>query len=587
MISIERTIEKLKKEGLDLASITKCLDFLRHIYIGENIRGEGILLSRNTIDEHEREFQILLEKGFIEGGSFGNSYGLYKVTPRERTLGNRLVEKQIKRERENVKKELSRLPQRLISFLVHEYIDGKLVFEKGYATGRDWRKLVLKFGEVESLRQRLFSILEDVGLCVVTRDYDLYKGVHIHLEHFVISPETCDFLSEIYLQQGLTWDEQHDFRVYHFLLSKLQRLPEHKRISINFSELRLQGPFGLLYPKLESLLKELAELKIITRFEFTNYEQFGFIVPDKDIMNEHLERQVRQKISHTLEIVIHSKGDKVLDRYELITLLGVGAQKRTWKAVDHELDREVALKRLLNMREIEVLLGEAKVAGKLKHQNIARLFNIHKDQGYLVEEFVNGDNLEKIMKDHVLRGTWFDVVKSIDILKQLLEAVSYTHQNVKPPRIHGDIKPANIMIQKDGVVKLTDFGVGKILSKRRNTEYSVEDRKLGSINWLAPEVLKGGRRTRQSDLFSLGIVAYLLFTQNHPFLHPSGCISIEELIKSKTFHPIPLTDHNPSISETLNEIVFGLLEKKVRSRSRNATKVLEKLSNVCVRKVAS
>jgi len=288
-----------------------------------------------------------------------------------------------------------------------------------------------------------------------------------------------------------------------------------------------------------------------------------------------------ESLESSVESETHYEGEEVLSRYKLVAMLGKGAQKETWKAVDLKLGgREIALKILRNMRDLEDLRREARVAGKLKHRNIAEVLNIHDDEGFLVEEFITGDNLENVIKDHIINGSWFQRLECIDILKQLLEAICHAHEDVKPPRIHGDIKPANVMIQKDGVVKLTDFGVGKILTKSRKKEYSIEDQKLGSYNWLAPEVLRGGRLSKRSDLFSLGMIAYILFTQKHPFLHPSGSIQITELIKSKTFHSVSPSECDTTIPEELNEIVVKLLEKKVRSRYGNARVVLRKIFEV-------
>lgn len=321
---------------------------------------------------------------------------------------------------------------------------------------------------------------------------------------------------------------------------------------------------------------------------FQKLEKAEEFLTQLNLANANVERlteenqELSQKIE-SLEVSVESKthytDEKLLNRYKLVAMLGRGAQKETWKAVDLKLGgREVALKILRNMRDLEDLRREARVAGKLKHRNIAEVLNIHDDEGYLVEEFIKGDNLENIMKDHITKGSWFNTLESIDILKQLLEAICHAHEDIKPPRIHGDIKPANVMVQKDGVVKLTDFGVGKILSKRRRKEYSVGDRKLGSTNWLAPEVLRGGQLSKRSDLFSLGMIAYILFAQKHPFLHLSGSTPISELIKSKTFHSTSLSEYDPTIPEELSEIVVKLLDKRVKKRYGDARVVLKDIS---------
>ena len=268
---------------------------------------------------------------------------------------------------------------------------------------------------------------------------------------------------------------------------------------------------------------------------------------------------------------------RITRRYELVQKLGEGQQKKTFKAIDHDLgDRVVVIKLLHNKEELKDLRKEGNVAGPLyRHNNIATIFDIDDVNGLLVEEFIEGENLENVMRDHCLKGTWFKTSNALDVLRQLLAAVNYVHSL---DRIHGDIKPANIMIQIDGTLKRTDFGVAKILSE--DSDYTVKEGGLGSVNYAAPERLRGRHRRKQSDLFSVGIVAHQLLTQRHPFLHPSGCIQIRELTLSSRFHPSRLTDYNPNLPESLDTIVLKLLETNLRKRYKSSNQVLDDLSRV-------
>jgi len=221
---------------------------------------------------------------------------------------------------------------------------------------------------------------------------------------------------------------------------------------------------------------------------------------------------------------------------------------------------------------------EARIAGPLTHKNIVQILDIYEEYGFLVEEFVEGKDLESLIKEHIAKGTWFTIEEAVSIIKQILEAINYLH-TFNPPRIHGDIKPANILIQGDKTVKLTDFGVGKILLEETRENYE-EGRRLGSLNYQAPEVFRGHPRDKQTDLFSIGVVAYLLLTQQHPFLHPSGLVSSSILIKSRKFRPPPPNKYNKKISEKLNSIVLKLIEKNRKKRYKNAACVLRDLKDV-------
>jgi len=310
MSSIKRTVEKLKDEKLNNIEISNCIDLLRYIYIGENIRSEGILQTDNFIKEYKKESQILLKLELIEEEKWYRHY-LYKVSPQARRTGSKLVGEKIEKEREYIKRTLKLQPQKLISFLVHEYINKELAFEKEKVFIWDWKQLILRNTEVEKLRQILFSLLKNKDLCVITRSYVSTRGGELREECYVISPEVREFLSELYPMKGLNQDDENYCKLYDLLLTKLLYLSEGiSTIEINEDELRLLGDIHVFYPKLKSMLEELLEQLMIDSLQFDIRGTSIFTVVHKSNIEAYLNFRIQQIINGLLEIGIPKKEEK-------------------------------------------------------------------------------------------------------------------------------------------------------------------------------------------------------------------------------------------------------------------------------------
>jgi dephospho-CoA kinase len=270
---------------------------------------------------------------------------------------------------------------------------------------------------------------------------------------------------------------------------------------------------------------------------------------------------------------IKNQENLLFNRFKPIKKLGEGQSKETWKASDRKMgDRIVALKILKAKDRFRDLLREAGIAGALDHPNIAFMHEVNENEGYLVEKYIDGKNLEEVIKDMALTGKQMPIPESARILTQLLDALCYAH---KERRIHGDLKPANIMICRDEDVKaiVTDFEVGRIISESGGeTGFSKETRNLGSIHYWAPELFEGKHRSKKTDLFALGIIAYLLFTLENPFVHPCGYVSETDLIRSKSYRPHPMSERYPALPRELDKVVLKLLEKDEHRRYDDAEK---------------
>lgn len=319
---IKRTVELLRGKGLNSHEIKSSLDLLKYIYIGENIRNEGILQNDDFINEHMGECSFLLESEFIEEKKWYN-HNLYKVSPQARKTGRELVEEAVGKGRDNIKDELKNQPQKLISFLVREYIDNELTFGKDKASAWDWKRLILENDEVEKVRKFLFSTLGDGGLCVVTRSYVSTRGGELREECFVISPEIRAFLFDIYLTGGLNQDEEAYCKLYDMLLSKLLFLSnEAASIEINGDEIRRLGSIDIFYPKLKSFLEGLVEQRIIDNLYLALGGNLIFTVIEKYSFEACLKSNVRQIVKTLFEKEIKDKVDiKVEDKVDFPQLV--------------------------------------------------------------------------------------------------------------------------------------------------------------------------------------------------------------------------------------------------------------------------
>lgn len=272
-----------------------------------------------------------------------------------------------------------------------------------------------------------------------------------------------------------------------------------------------------------------------------------------------------------------SKGLMLGDKYELESLLGKGNYGEVWKARDKSLDRIVAIKLLhAGIKDFSQLKSEGRALSALMHKNIVIVHDLgsDKENGWLVTELIDGESLQESLSRLILDNQWLPIERAVIIVERCLEALVYAHGK---NRVHGDIKPGNILLTKKGEVKLSDFGVAKILCKSRvdvTSDLPDYKRILGSSTYSAPEVLIGNPRDFQSDLFSLGILAYVLLSGKHPFMHTSDMLSIPELIKSNTYAIPKLREMRLEINESYERIIYRLLEKDKRRRYKTAEQVL-------------
>jgi serine/threonine protein kinase len=245
------------------------------------------------------------------------------------------------------------------------------------------------------------------------------------------------------------------------------------------------------------------------------------------------------------------------DRYEILGPLGFGATSRVDKARDKIIGRTVAIKTLVHSfgaaPQQKQFLREAQIVGQLSHPAIVNLFDVGVEEtgiAYLVMEYVNGRTLQQVLAESPI--PW---PRACSWAADLATALGRAHH---AGIIHGDVKPANIMITEEGEVKLSDFGIARFA-----TQVSGSGRIMGTPAYLAPEQIMGEPHSTRSDLFSLGIVLYQMLTGVPPFDGSSVAAVCAQIL---TADPVPPSRRNPALPSGLDHIVMRCLAKKAEDR---------------------
>lgn len=248
-------------------------------------------------------------------------------------------------------------------------------------------------------------------------------------------------------------------------------------------------------------------------------------------------------------------GKRISGRYKILDAIGGGGMANVYLAHDIILDRNVAVKVLrLDFANDEEFIRrfhrEAQSATSLAHPNIVSIYDVGEEDGiyYIVMEYVDGQTL----KQYIQQYSPLRVEAAIDIMKQLTSAIAHAHQN---HIVHRDIKPHNILIDKKGNVKITDFGIAMALSA---TSITQTNSVLGSVHYLSPEQARGGMANKKSDIYSLGIVMFELLTGRLPFFGESAVSIALKHLQTET---PSIRRWNPQIPQSVENIVLKATAK--------------------------
>ncbi|MFD1705837.1 Stk1 family PASTA domain-containing Ser/Thr kinase [Siminovitchia sediminis] len=248
-------------------------------------------------------------------------------------------------------------------------------------------------------------------------------------------------------------------------------------------------------------------------------------------------------------------GKRISGRYKIIRMIGGGGMANVYLAHDMILDRDVAVKVLrLDFADEEEFIRrfqrEAQSATSLNHPNIVNIFDVGEEDNiyYIVMEYVDGMTLKQYIHNHYP----ISVQKVIDIVSQITSALEHAHYN---HIVHRDIKPQNILIDHEGNVKITDFGIAMALSATSITQTNAV---LGSVHYLSPEQARGGMATKKSDIYALGIVMFELLTGRLPFSGESAVSIALKHLQAETPRP---SRWNPDIPQSVENIVLKATAK--------------------------
>src|SRR5205085_1372867 len=266
--------------------------------------------------------------------------------------------------------------------------------------------------------------------------------------------------------------------------------------------------------------------------------------------------------------------DSVFDgRYRIIRKLGAGGMANVYLAEDQELGRRVAIK-ILDDRHaaddsfIERFRREAKNAAGLSHPNIVSIYDRGEAEGtyYIAMEYLSGRSLKELI---VSRGPT-PVRIAIDYTRQILAAIGFAHRN---GIVHRDIKPHNVVVDADGRLKVTDFGIARSGASQMTEVGSI----IGTAQYLSPEQAKGAPVDQRSDVYSVGIVLYEMLTGQVPF---TGDTPLEIAMKHLSEIPRPPSELRPEVPHDLDSVVLRVLAKDPAERYQSAEEMDADLARV-------
>ena len=265
-----------------------------------------------------------------------------------------------------------------------------------------------------------------------------------------------------------------------------------------------------------------------------------------------------------------SIGRVLAGRYQINGFIGEGGMSRVWRALDQNTGKNVAVKVLREeYSEDESFIRrfdrEAQAASRMSHPNIVNLLDVGVEEDgtrYLVMEYVQGKTLKRFIQES---GALRPEIAA-QIIIRVLAALQHAHQNGV---VHRDIKPQNILIDKEGTVKVADFGIARMANAQ--TVNQTDESVMGSVYYFSPEQARGAAVDARSDIYSVGVVFYEMLTGKVPF---TGDTPVAIAMQHLQTAPIPPAVVNPSVSSALDFVVLHAMEKKPRRRYQSAEEML-------------
>ena len=269
-------------------------------------------------------------------------------------------------------------------------------------------------------------------------------------------------------------------------------------------------------------------------------------------------------------------GEKV-NNYIIESLLGEGGMGNVYMAKHESMDRRVAIKAILpelftNEEIRQRFLNEAATMSKLQHTNIVAMYDyVSNDKGlFLIMEYVDGQPLSSYLQK---MGGAIEEDLAIEITKQVVSACSHAHKNGV---IHRDIKPANIMITNDGVVKILDFGIAKMMNEEVN-KLTKTGTQLGTVHYMSPEQVKGEKITPGTDIYAIGVTLFQMVTGSKPY---EGLTTEYQIYDKIVKEPLPdARSINSELTEFIQKVIVKSTRKEAENRFRDCAQFLVVLSD--------
>ncbi|MEK6756690.1 MAG: serine/threonine-protein kinase, partial [Bacteroidota bacterium] len=267
---------------------------------------------------------------------------------------------------------------------------------------------------------------------------------------------------------------------------------------------------------------------------------------------------------------------QTISHYKILEKLGEGGMGVVYKAQDTKLDRLVALKFLpahlsrqaeggqaASEQNKARFIQEAKTAAALNHPNVCSIIDIqeHDGQMFIVMEYVDGQTLRE-------KKQAYSIKQAVDIGIQIADGLAAAHEK---GIVHRDIKPENIMIRKDGIVQIMDFGLAKLRGASRITK---EGSTVGTVGYMSPEQVQGLDTDHRTDIFSLGVILYELLTGQSPFKGVHETAIIYEIVN---VDPVPMSTVRQEIVPELDAIILECLTKEPAERYQSVAEVAKDL----------